>query len=172
MTPATARPSSTATIGPVADRLHPLELDGVDPLSYRVFQAFMRALHLHGQLMVRTLAEEGTHPGQAVCLRILATHDGISQRDLAHSLHVAPPTVTTMLQRMERAGVIERRPDEADQRVTRVQLTAQGRRLEESLRAIFARYISQALDSMSEEDRRQLERLLGIMAENTARALE
>lgn len=76
-----------------------------------------------------------------------------------------------MLQRMEKASTIERRPDEDDQRVTRVRLTAEGRKLEENLRAVLARYISQALDSMSEEDRRQLERLLVIMAENTARSL-
>jgi len=157
---------------PEADRLLPHELDGIDPLSYRVFQAFMRTVHVHRQLMVRTLAEEGAHPGQAVCLRMLAAHDGISQRDLACALLLAPPTVTTMLQRMEKAGTIERRPDEDDQRITRVRLTAEGRRLEERLRAVLARHIGRALDSMSEVDRRELERLLGIMAENTARSLE
>jgi len=143
----------------------------VDPLSYRVFQAFMRTLHLHRQLMARTLVEDGSHPGQAVCLRVLAAHDGMSQRDLGRALHLTPPTVTTMLQRMERAGIVERRPDETDQRLTRVRLTAEGRKLEERLRGIFARYISQALDSMTQDDRRELERLLSLLADNTARAL-
>lgn len=153
------------------DQLPLPALDGIDPLSYRVFQAFVRTLHLHRQLMARTLVEDGSHPGQAICLRILAAQDGISQRDLARALHLTPPTVTAMLQRMERAGIVERRPDEADQRITRVRLTAEGRRLEERLRGIFARYIGQALDSMSEDDRRELERLLNILADNTARAL-
>lgn len=171
MTPHASRPGSAPAMKPTEAWLPPHELDGIDPLSYRVFQAFMWTLHVHRQLMVRTLAEEGAHPGQAACLRILAAHDGISQRDLAGALHLAPPTVTVMLQRMEKASTIERRPDEDDQRVTRVRLTAEGRKLEENLRAVLARYISQALDSMSEEDRRQLERLLVIMAENTARSL-
>ncbi|MBP1706205.1 MAG: transcriptional regulator, MarR family [Chloroflexi bacterium] len=159
-----------ADVGPVG-QLHPPGLDGVDPLSYRVFQAFMRTLHLHRQLMARTLVEDGSHPGQAVCLRVLAAHDGMSQRDLGRALHLTPPTVTTMLQRMERAGIVERRPDETDQRLTRVRLTAEGRKLEERLRGIFARYISQALDSMTQDDRRELERLLSLLADNTARAL-
>jgi DNA-binding MarR family transcriptional regulator len=153
------------------DELHPAPLDAVDPLSYRVFQAFMRTLHLHRQLMARTLVEDGSHPGQALCLRMLAAHDGMSQRDLGRALHLAPPSVTTMLQRMERSGIVERRPDEADQRITRVGLTAEGRMLEERLRGIFARYISQALDSMTEDDRLELERLLHLLADNTARAL-
>jgi DNA-binding MarR family transcriptional regulator len=143
-----------------ADDLHPPALEGVDPLSYRVFQAFMRTLHLHRQLMARTLDEDGSRPGQAICLRMLA-----------RSIHLTPPTVTAMLQRMERAGIVERWSDEADQRITRVRLTAEGHRLEERMRAIFARYIGQALDSMTEEDRLELERLLGIMADNTARTL-
>jgi DNA-binding MarR family transcriptional regulator len=146
-------------------------LDGVDPLSYRVFQAFMRTLHLHRQLMAKTLVEDGSHPGQAICLRVLAAHDGMSQRDLGRALHLTPPTVTTMLQRMERAGIVERHPDEADQRLTRVRLTAEGRQLEERLRGIFARYIGQALDSMTVHERQELERLLSLLADNTARAL-
>ena len=40
------------------------------------------------------------------------------------------------------------------------------------MRATFATYISTAFDSMSVEDRRELERLLGIVAENTAAALQ
>ncbi len=166
-----SRPDTTLPTKAAADRLPVPELDGIDPLSYRVFQALMRTVNVHRQLMFRTLAEEGAHPGQAACLRALAAHDGISQRDLALALHLAPPTVTAMLQRMEKAGAINRRPDRDDQRITRVELTAEGRRLEGSLRAVLARYISQALDSMSEEDRRQLERLLGIMADNAARSL-
>ena len=171
MPAASPNPKPSPSAPPPDDLLPRFELNGVDPLSYEVFRAFMRNLHLHRQLMLRTLAEDGAHPGQAVCLRMLAGHDGISQRDLGHALDLTPPTVTAMLQRMEKAGMIERRPDADDQRVTRVHLTDEGRRLEERLRAVFARYIGQAVGSMSDDDRRQLARLLGIVAENTARSL-
>jgi DNA-binding MarR family transcriptional regulator len=151
--------------------LHPPALDGVDPLSYRVFQAFMRNIHLHRQLMARTLVADGSRPGQVVCLRVLASHDAISQRDLARALNLTPPSVTAMLQRMERDGIVERRPDETDQRVTRVRLTVEGRRLEERLRETFARFINQSLESMTEDDRRELERLLDLLSDGTERAL-
>ena len=78
--------------------LPPLLLDGVDPLSARVLQALRKTIHVHKQLMAKTLAERGTHPGEAVCLRMLAQHDGMSQRDLADTLHLSRPRVTTMLQ--------------------------------------------------------------------------
>lgn len=146
-------------------------MDGVDPLSFAVFGAFMRSIHLHRQLMTRLLAQKDSHPGQVFCLQMLAAHDGISQRDLAQRMHLSRPTVTTMLQRMEKAGSIVRRPDEADQRLTRVHLTDAGRALEAEMRVLFAEYIHAAFDPMTAKDREDLERLLGTVAENTARAL-
>ena len=145
--------------------------EGVDPRSYAVFSAYMRTLHLHRQLMIKLMSHQDSHPGQAFCLRMLGGNDGISQRDLADAMHLSRPAVTTMMQRMERAGLIDRRPDEADRRLTRVYLTDEGRTLETQMRETFASYISQAFDSMSVDDRRELERLLGIVAQNTERAL-
>jgi DNA-binding MarR family transcriptional regulator len=143
----------------------------MDTVSGDVFRAFMRTMRLHGQLMIRMLAEQGSHPGQAICLRILANDDGLSQRDLAERLHLSRPTVTSMLQRLERSGSIERRVDEEDQRITRVHLTADGRRQEEELRASLAEYAGRILDPLPEPDRRDLARLLDAMADNLQVAL-
>ena len=155
--------------GPACELPQP---EGVDPLSYAVFSAYMRSLHLHRQLMGKLMSGPDSHPGQAFCLRMLAANDGVTQRDLAEAMHLSRPSVTTMLQRMQKAGLIDRRPDEADQRLMRVYLTDDGRALAAQMRATFATYISTAFDSMSADDRRELERLLGVMAENTAAALK
>jgi DNA-binding MarR family transcriptional regulator len=136
------------------------ELEGVDELSARVFRAFLNALRLHRQLMIATLAEHDSHPGQAICLRFLSANDGITQRDLADALHLARPTVSKMLQAMEKAGAIERRPDEHDQRLTRVCLTAAGHELETELRTVSAAYINKTMGTLPERDRRELGRLL------------
>jgi DNA-binding MarR family transcriptional regulator len=144
---------------------------GVDPLSYRVFSAYMRSLHLHRQLMGKLLTGQDSHPGQAFCLRMLAANDGVSQRDLAEAMQLSRPAVTTMLQRMQKAGLIVRRSDQTDQRLMRVYLTDDGRALADQMLATFATYISSAFDSMSAQDRQELERLLGILAENTTAAL-
>ncbi len=146
-------------------------LEGLDPLSMRVYEAFMRALAAHRQLMFRVLAEEGAHPGQALCLRMLAERDDMSQRELGRVLHLAAPTVTAVLQRMEKSGTIERRPDAADQRITRVRLTALGRARERDLRAVLGRAIGEVLDPIPEPDRGELERLLGVMADRATGAL-
>lgn len=150
----------------------PKEPPGVDALSYEVYLSFMAALHLHRSLMARTFAGAGGHMGQAGALRILAVNDGLSQRDLAEKMHVARPTVTIMLQGMEANGMIERRPDERDQRVTRVYLTQEGRALEERAQEALGRYINETIGAMTERDREELKRLLGEFASNTTKALE
>ena len=147
------------------------ELDGVDPLSFQVFHAFKTAMMKERQLMMRLMAEKGTHPAQAGCLRVLSTNDGISQRDLAEQLHVSRPTVTTMLQKMEKSHLIERRPDAQDQRLTRIYLTEDGRALQDSLGSAFRDLIEAGLGPMPEADRREFLRLLEDLNANITRAL-
>ena len=45
-----------------------------------------------------------------MCLRLLIADDGITQRDLAKAMYVAPPTLTKMLRSMEEAGLVRRVP--------------------------------------------------------------
>jgi len=146
-------------------------LDGVDDLSSQVFFAFLVTLRLHKQLMFRTLAGQGTHPGQIFCLHVLAGHDGISQRDLADALRLSRPTVSKMLQAMQKAGAVERRPDAADRRLTRVFLTAAGRDLERQLRGVVADFVNETIGDLPENDRRELARLLGELGGLMSRAL-
>lgn len=138
--------------------------------AQRAWFAFHRAMLGHRQLMIQKLAEEGIPPGQAMMLRELAHNDGIAQRDLAERMHVARPTVTVMLQKMERAGLVERRPDEDDQRVTRVHVTEAGRALQLTMRSSFAVIVEAAMGSLTEAEQAELERLLGILGDNFAAA--
>ena len=165
-------PKRPATDDAPAVELSPPHLEGVDELSAEVFRALHATLRLHKQLMTRTLAAHGTHPGQATCLRLLAVHDGITQRDLADALHLARPTVSKMLQAMEKAGVVERRPDDTDQRLTCVKLTAAGRALERDLRAVAADYVNETIGTLPEGDRRELARLLDDLASSISRATD
>jgi len=154
------------------DPAHPLDLEGVDPRSAQVFRSFRRAARLHRHLMLRVFAEQGTPPGQAMCLRIVAAHDGATQREIGERLHLAAPTVTSMLKRMEKSGTISREDDPADQRITRVHLTDHGRALDDELRGVLAARVGALLDAMPEADRRDLARLLDDLADRMADALD
>ncbi len=180
MTPAASSSASSPSREPSSGRgreghaLSPhLEEDGVDQLSADTFRAFIAAGRLHARLIGRLVdADEGVHPGQFFCLRVVSAHDGISQRELAGELHVAAPTISRMLQGMERGGLVERRDDQHDQRVTRVYLTDRGRAFEKKFRAIAARYVQDTIGRLSEDDRRELIRLLQAFAGTLEAAIE
>jgi len=148
----------------------PEPLAGVDELSSDVFRAFMGTLRLHRRLMTQALADRGIHPGQAMCLRLLVTNEGITQRDLAKALYVAPPTLTKMLRSMEEAGLVQRHPDAGDARLTRVELTEAGRAEERQMGAAAAEYVNATIGTLPEDDRRDLARLLEALGASIERA--
>lgn len=83
------------------------------------------------------MMEMGIYPGQMPVLHELSQKDGISQRELARSLHVKPPTVNVTIQRLEKSGIVCRRQDANDQRVMRVYLTDSGKqKLDEAMVSI------------------------------------
>ncbi len=102
----------------------------------------------------------GLSCGQGVVLQQLWRKDGITQAELAHGLRVAPATVTISLQRMEKLGLIERRPDPHDQRGSRVFLTEKGRSLRERVEGNWHKLEGQALAGFTEGDRELLQQLL------------
>lgn len=142
------------------------------PTSYRVFGAFMRTMHAHRSLMSGALGDMGSHPGQSFCMREIAHHEGITQKELAEILQVTPPTVSVMLQKLEKAGLIERRADERDQRFMRLYVTEAGKEHHVKAHERIGRAIAMAISPMSEADQLELERLLTQLHDNMIAAME
>jgi len=57
----------------------------------------------------------------------LQRHEGINQSGLAELLEIEPITIARLLDRMEEAGLVERRADPADRRARRLFLTERAR---------------------------------------------
>lgn len=148
------------------------EIEGVDPLSAEVFRAFKTQMVLNRRLMTKMFTEQTMHPAQATCLRALGHNDGISQSDLAEILHVSRPTVTTMLQKMEASGVIERRSDSEDARLTRIYITEKGHETGRAMKKIFAEGIAASIGRMPEADRKELARLLNDLNAHVREAID
>jgi len=135
--------------------------DAGDPVA--LLREFIGLMHRQRLLLFRAFAQEDIPPAQAQCIRVLGLHDsGITQSELADVMLLSRPTVTRIVQRMERAGLVWRRTDAADQRHTRVGLTDTGRTTNDRLGTVLAGYTGATLARLSENDRRQLGRILRI----------
>ena len=115
------------------------------------------------------LEELGLYRGQHRILRALWGQDGLTHTELAAYAHVRPSTISTTIQRMEKAGLAERRHDAGDQRVSRVYLTESGRALQEDVEQAWRRLEGEVVDGLTLEERVVLRRLFLQVRENLER---
>lgn len=112
------------------------------------------------RLFARELAEAvrplGLAPAQFMVLLELWREEGLTQKDLVGRLDVEQATMAATLSRMERDGLIERRPDQADARARRIQLTARARALQEPALSAAKGVNARALAEFSEGERQAL----------------
>ena len=123
--------------------------DLLKKLTHVMAVEFDRRLRAHNL----TLAQWGV-------LRQLWQQEGRSQVELQERLSLEAATVTGLLQRMLRAGLVERRADPVDKRVQRVFLTEQGRMLESVVTPIAKEVNAHACKGLSADEQVFLLRLL------------
>jgi DNA-binding MarR family transcriptional regulator len=104
--------------------------------------------------------EVGLYRGQPFLLAVLWENEGITHSELARRMHVSPATVTNMIKRMEKGGLLERRPDDEDQRVSHVHLTDAGRAIRARVDQRWREVETQVFGSFSEEEQARLRALL------------
>jgi DNA-binding MarR family transcriptional regulator len=144
-------------VSPKADtRTLPRGVREESPTAY-MFVLLAKRLRLEFE---SRLAPLGIHAGQDRLLQELWIEDGITQRQLIERLSVEPPTVTGILQRLEREGLLSREPDSDNRRVQRVFLTEAGRLLEDPVRDVWREVEEEFLRDLSRAERDQLLGLL------------
>jgi DNA-binding MarR family transcriptional regulator len=122
---------------------------------------------------VHTLYEAlGLYRGQPRMLRALWDQEGLTHTELSRQLHVQPATITKMIQRMEKAGFVERRADPADQRVSRVYLTGAGHAIREAVDGALGTLEGESLAGLSGRECLELYRLLMRVRDNLVQAVE
>lgn len=72
---------------------------------------------------------------------------------LARNAHVRPSSVSEVLERLEKSGLIERRRDQKDRRVLRVYLTDKGSAQNESNSARWYRFVGHLMEPLSEAEK-------------------
>jgi DNA-binding MarR family transcriptional regulator len=111
------------------------------------------------------LAPLGVTYAQARTLRLVAEDGPMRMADLAARLEVVPRSVTTMVDALERTGLVARHTDRDDRRSVLVAPTAEGRRLIERLDRARRQGAADVFGSLTPGERDKLLRLLGRLCE-------
>ncbi|ODP38356.1 MarR family winged helix-turn-helix transcriptional regulator [Sphingomonas turrisvirgatae] len=89
-------------------------------------------------------------------LTILSRNEGCNQGALAEIMEVEPITIGRMIDRLEEAGLVERRRDPADRRAWRIHLAQGAQPLLAQLRGIGSGLTADALAGMDGSEREAL----------------
>lgn len=139
-------------------------------------QAVLATSALLDPLRLRIWDEQGLTVTQLRLLRFVSEEEGLSNADLADRLYVTRPSVSALLERLERGGFIRREISPTDRRGICIWLEERGRNALVSLREETYEYIEGLMESMDERDLTTLatamERLIASGRERRRRDLQ
>lgn len=107
----------------------------------------------------RRVREMGLTRAQWLVLTRLYRRPGASQSELAEMLEMDRASTGRMIDRMEKGGWLERRPDEVDRRIWRLYLTAEARKVHAKMWKTAEATVDDALGSLSLTERTQFTRM-------------
>ena len=97
-----------------------------------------------------------TGPQQSV-VGVLVASDGMSLKELSKQLGLAHSTVSGIVDRLEKQGLVERQPDPADGRVTRIVASdTVGKYVRETMPSLEMRPLAEALRAATPSERRRV----------------
>lgn len=145
----------------------PIEQRRMPPLLRRAWYGLNQAFR-------QRVSHLGITPDQFSILRWLIEGDpqGLTQRQITDLMASDPNTITSTLTRMERSGLITRKPHERDRRAHRVQIREKGRRVFEQASVAALELQTQVLGSLPAERRECFLEELEIVADACAAAIE
>ena len=115
---------------------------------------------LSSKRFMEALKPVGIDPREFMLLRFVAASEGRSQQALAERLAIPPSRMVALVDHLEEAGFVERRPDPEDRRVRGLHLTRKGRGALERAGKVAIDYETRLCVGINREERELLIDLL------------
>lgn len=140
-----------------------------------VAEAVERDLRAVRQLMRRPvdamIAQGGLTGPQQAAMGALVKADGLSLKELSKELGLAHSTVSGIVDRLEKRGMVERKTDSEDRRVSRIVPTRQVREFVRETMPVLERHpLAAALAGATEAERRAVAKGVGTLRRLLERA--
>lgn len=107
----------------------------------------------------------GVTRSQCVAMYYISKSESINQKELAQSMHIRESTMTGLLDRLERDGLIERKVNSDDMRKKSIFLSPKGREKLKKVEEISRDFINNAVKDISVEDREKFYQIMNKMVE-------
>lgn len=138
----------------------------------RALDAYIKLSRASGTLDARlaaNLASRGVTPGQLGVMEALMHLGPLTQGELGRKLLRSGGNVTTVIDNLERRGLVGRRRNPDDRRVVTVTLTSSGRQLIAEIFPHHARVVAHAMAALTVAEQAELGRLCRKLGRGVAR---
>ncbi len=122
----------------------------------RALQLYARSMMLIDPIRVERWGRLELTLGQLRLMMLLRDRPGAPAGVLASELGVTPPTITGLVDRLVRQGLVRREEDRQDRRLVRNELTEMGLTVVGELERAGKAYLTEVFDHLSGEQLRQL----------------
>ena len=130
---------------------------------YLLLNSTIRHYYLRTHELLETI---GLYPGQPRVLHALCIEDGLSQKQIGEKLNIKPSTVTVMINRMEKAGLVKRVQDKKDLRVSKIYLEEKGIQLKSDVQRIGKVVNEEIFNGFSQKEKETIQSYLERISEN------
>lgn len=127
----------------------------------RAIDALYAVSALLDPIRLRVWDAEGLTVTQLRLLAYVGQSEGISNAELADRLYVTRPSVSALLERLERGGFLRREISQSDRRGICIWLEERGRNAVSNLREETRQYTANLMDDLAVDDLLELERVFG-----------
>jgi DNA-binding MarR family transcriptional regulator len=134
----------------------------LDSLGYQI--ALLN--RLYDRRLQDALQDLGVAPGQFAPLVMLFEQDGLTQAELCRRINVEQPTMANTLDRMERDGLVQRKPDPTDKRRATIHLTPRASEMRTGVMDRARRVASQSVQGLSGSEQEHLFGLIAKLSDN------
>lgn len=104
--------------------------------------------------LMEQLKDTGLTLGQPKVLDYLKDHDGASQKEIAAGCLIEAGSLTSILNRMEEKGLIERKMLNGNRRTFHIFMTESGKKNQKLVEETFEKLEETALNNISEEEQK------------------
>lgn len=136
-----------------------------EPLNAQVLFSLRAVAQRVNDDLTERFSEIGLTARQYNYLSVIYVEDGVTTHDIVRLIHTASPTVTSMINSLERDGLIVRKQNPLDARSSVIRLTPRGRELYQKAFHLHHRQLEEKMVALTPAERGQLVNLLTRLGE-------
>ncbi|TAK29305.1 MAG: MarR family transcriptional regulator [Chloroflexota bacterium] len=146
--------------------------DDVGAFAVRLQRLMYKLIKTYEQCDEMCLAQFGVTSAQGYTLLALPDDADVSMNELSESMGVANSTMTRMVDQLVRKELVYRRHDEEDRRVVRVELTAQGLEVRQTLAKAQQEFLQEGLREIPAQEHAAILQAFETLTKSFAKCLE